>query len=294
MLAIDMSPCRGNPNPPIRGDVAGFSKASRKRMIRTCARLGSAIPIFVTLTYPKVWPSDPAQWKRDLDTWWKRVRRYNGNLSAIWRLEPQERGAPHYHLLIYQQDGKRPFLPHAWVSDSWAKITQGNPDSCSRVEALKSHRGGMFYAAKYCAKLGDNSTHEGWESVGKHWGKLSAKDLPFPAQYEMIMHSGLEQKAVMFSMRDAYKAAFISALAGKYQDAQTDLSAAEYIAEKDWEAMKEDNEFFGNTAAFFGSGEDFLDRLSAKTMELEIRMAALTGRGISTIRRKVDRELARL
>jgi hypothetical protein len=246
----------------------------------------------VTLTYPDLWSPDPVQWKSDLDAFLKRLLRLNPNFSAIWRLEPQERGAPHYHLLIYQKSGKRPFLPHEWVSKSWAKITNGNPESCSRVEALKSHRGGMFYAAKYCAKLGDGSLPDGWEHVGKHWGKFNADCLPFPPQYEMLMHSAMEQAAALFAMADAYKAAFINSVAKENEGPGIDASTAHHIAECEWKAMKEENEYLGNTTAFFGSAEQFFDRMSRKMMELEFRLSKLTGRRRDFAARMVDVALA--
>ena len=292
ILAVDLVPSKGNPNPSPRGEIKGFSKASRKRMIRECARLGSAIPIFVTLTYPKDYPSDPSQWKRDLDSWWKRAKRKDASLSAIWRLEPQERNAPHYHLLIYRKDGKRPFLPHQWVSASWAAVTNGNSDSCSRVEALKSHRGGMFYAAKYCAKLGDGSVPGGWEKVGKHWGKLNVSMLPFPPQHEMILHSQLEQSACLFAMSDAYKASLINSLTAQYEDDPKTQGHGVYLAEKDWEIMKKENEFLGNTGTFFGTAEDFISRMSLKMRELDFRIAEKTGKPLCAVRRDIDKRLA--
>lgn len=292
VLTVDVSPCRGNPDPPKRGEIAGFSKASRKRMIRDCARLGRAVPIFVTLTYGSEWPPDASQWKRDLDTWWKRCLRLQGDLSAIWRLEPQERGAPHFHLLIYQSTGKAPFLPHQWVADSWASVTSGDPSACSRVEALRSHRGGMFYAAKYCAKLGDGQVLEGWENVGKHWGKLNAKRLPFPPQHEMVLHSSMEQAAAIFTMSDSYKASFIARMAAEYEKAGEE-QGAHFLAEKEWHRLRSENQFFGNTGTFFGTAEDFLCKLSSKMLEIEFHLAQGTGKPASAIRRDVDKLLAK-
>jgi hypothetical protein len=292
VLAEDVSPCRGNPEPPIRGKVQGFSRASRKRMIRDCAKMGKAIPIFVTLTYPAEYPADPSQWKRDLDTWWKRVIRKNPEMSAFWRLEPQERFAPHYHLLIYQKSGKQPFLAKEWIAKSWAKITNGNPAACSRVESLRSHRGGMFYAAKYCAKLPDGEYPDEWGFAGKHWGKLNAKNLPWAKQFEMVLHSHMEQNATLFAMADAYKNAFITASAAKYVKTGMDGSEAYYVACGEWEQAKLENEHLGNTTTFFGTGEDFLSLLSGKLALMDEALAQVTGRSRVRTRLNVDKLLA--
>lgn len=292
VLAEDVSPCRGNPEPPIRGKVQGFSPASRKRMIRDCARMGQAIPIFVTLTYPEIWPSDPSVWKVHLDTFWKRVIRKNPQMGSFWRLEPQERFAPHYHLLIYQKNGRQPFLPKKWIADSWAEITNGNPSACSRVESLKSHRGGMFYAAKYCAKLPDGEYPEEWGFAGKHWGKLSKANLPWAKQYEMVLHSHMEQNAALFAMADAYKNAYITARTSKYIKDGLDHLTALHVAEIDWKQAKEENEHLGNTTTFFGTGEEFLARLSCKLSVMDDALSLATGKPLKRVRLEVDKFLA--
>jgi hypothetical protein len=99
-----------------RGCVSNFSGRSRKRMMETVAGLlTTALPLFVTLTYPESWPSEWNAWKFHLATFWKRVRRKWPNASALWKLEPQERGAPHFHLLIWGVE----FMPHEWLAQAW-------------------------------------------------------------------------------------------------------------------------------------------------------------------------------
>ena len=86
-----------------RGDISEYSAASKRRLRRSIW----AIPwptwvdcSFVTLTYPAVFP-DARKAKADLRTWFKRVeRRIDKKAWAIWALELQERGAPHFHLLV--------------------------------------------------------------------------------------------------------------------------------------------------------------------------------------------------
>jgi hypothetical protein len=75
----------------------------------------------VTLTYPRSWPRDPATWKKDLDTFGKRLRRRYPTLSAVWRMEFQGRGAPHFHLILFLPrplrppwSGLRRFVARSW------------------------------------------------------------------------------------------------------------------------------------------------------------------------------------
>ena len=85
-----------------RGVVCGLSRAARKRMLEAMARVNWAIALltggltFVTLTYHDRWPEDPrAQW-----TQVQRWARMMGFTWGLWRREFQQRGAPHWHLLI--------------------------------------------------------------------------------------------------------------------------------------------------------------------------------------------------
>lgn len=284
ILAEGISPVKGNPEPSVRGEVKGFSSASRKRMIQQCAKMGKAIPIFLTLTYGKNYPSDPAAWKKHLDNWGKRLIRHNSNLSAIWRLEPQKRGAPHYHLLIYQKDGKKPFIAKEWIAQSWHEVLGDYSDddhlkAGTRIESLRSSRGAAFYAAKYCAKLPDDDDFpEEWARAGRLWGSFNKKSLPTAPQHEMILHSPLEQKATLFVMKEAYKAAFIERAAVKYVKSGGDPDFSYEAAEKEWAEAVQDNEYLGNTTTLYGDAERFLKHVGNKIAFMEAVLANKDGK----------------
>jgi hypothetical protein len=170
------------PGGGVRG-VATFSPASRKRLLQLVASLDQDTrpPLFITLTYPEHWSSNPAHWHDDLEAFYKRLcRKYPMcNVAVLWRKEPQKRGAPHYHLLVFGI----PFIAYKWVGQVWAQITRGNAATCSRVERVRSWKGAMFYAAKYLGKnlaAVEFSTDEGevLDSVGRHWGVMGKKHLP--------------------------------------------------------------------------------------------------------------------
>lgn len=264
---------RGAP-PAKRGKIRGFSSSSRRRMISQCARLGKAVPIFITLTYPCEWVRDPKKWKRDLEVFWKSVLRKDGTLSAIWRLEPQERGAPHYHLLVYRADGRRPFLDAGWLAKTWNRVVEGDDAHLSagtRVEALRSHRGGAFYASKYCAKLDEGyDLGEEWELVGKHWGIMARANLPEAPQHEHVLHSELEQKAVLFTMKELFRESWLKKREARYER-EGDSVAAWKLAHDDWAEMVKANEHFGNTTRCFGTAEMFI----AKFREVVGTMVAM-------------------
>jgi len=96
--------------------------------------------------------------------------------------------------------------------------------------------------------------------------------------------------ACLFSMADAYKASFMASIVAKYEKAGEENG--HYLAGKEWEAMKRENEFFGNTGTFYGTGEEFLARLSAKMRDMERELAERTGKPAWAIRRDVDKFLA--
>ena len=84
-----------------RGIVRGFSHGSRSRLMKLFAaadidRLPA--PLFITLTYPDTWVADWRQWKANLRDFLDALESKLGQVSMIWKMELQERGAPHFHL----------------------------------------------------------------------------------------------------------------------------------------------------------------------------------------------------
>lgn len=160
------------PEPPERGDIDGFSPRSRQRLFRKLALVPrkQPLPIFVTLTYPGVF-ADPVQAKLDLHALVNRWKRRVPTASAIWKIEPQERGAPHFHLLVWGMQ-----IPKDQLAKDWAEICNTGDErhriAGTRVEAIKSWRGVQAYAAKY---LGKEVKTGKW---GRIWGVHNRKCFP--------------------------------------------------------------------------------------------------------------------
>lgn len=125
--------------------------------------------LFVTLTYPSAYPGTWAIWKRHLDSWLKRLRRRLPDSGAVWKLEPQKRGAPHFHLLLVGT----PFLARDWLSRSWYEVVKSRDvrhlAAGTQVQIAHSHRGVVAYAAKYVAKH-EKLPVEWQDGVGRWWG----------------------------------------------------------------------------------------------------------------------------
>jgi len=153
----------------IRGTVRGFSRQSRKRLIdliHQVDRKRTNVPLFCTLTYPREWPGDWREYKGHLHTWLKRLERRYPGVSCIWRLEYQQRGAPHYHLLVF---GVR-YLPQKWVSRTWFEVVGSGDDrhlaAGTEVATVRTWRGAAFYVSKYLGKVCQFGTVE----TGRMWG----------------------------------------------------------------------------------------------------------------------------
>ena len=171
----------------LRGRVSDFSHASRWRMIQRIGKLRTdQIPLFVTMTYPGEFDLDPREWKRDLDTFFKRLRRRFPQASAVWKLEPQQRGAPHYHLFIW---GVHEILLREWIAQAWYEVVNSGDHwhylKGTRVEAVRSWAGVRSYAAKYMGK--EQKRQEGWDFPGRWWGVFNAAKLPHAVIREFIL-----------------------------------------------------------------------------------------------------------
>ncbi len=116
-----------------RGIVRGWSARSKRRFRMRMASIAwrEGEYVFLTLTYPKEFPHDPLVWKRQLKTFMKAWARQYGQPRAVWVLEFQERGAPHFHIVFEAPPGVGRAiddqLPHVrrWFAGTWHRIVTG-------------------------------------------------------------------------------------------------------------------------------------------------------------------------
>ena len=131
----------------------------------------------------------------------------------LWKLEPQKRGAPHFHLLVYgipylawqivavrwveivnecklpknfpTEKGKLgAALFHEWIHSVENYAVANHLAAGVRVEAIRSKNGVMRYCSKnYMGK--ECAVPEGWENVGRFWGVVGRKNLPRSKVMEM-------------------------------------------------------------------------------------------------------------
>jgi hypothetical protein len=159
-----LSLAEGWPDRGSRREVAEWSRKSRARMTRRLADLDWApltasrrLPAMVTLTYPGEWevvcPDGPAVKAHLLALMKRWERAWSEPFVGAWKLEFQDRGAPHFHLYCCPPlDGRRagegrrrpsvgdglPFKP--WLSLVWADIV-AHPDPQQYVNHLAAGTG---------------------------------------------------------------------------------------------------------------------------------------------------------
>jgi hypothetical protein len=172
-----------------RGACKGFSDDSRRRLIQRMAKwnLNGLYCYFITLTYPGVYAEDWHIWKRDVEAFFKRIKRkYDAAVGCCWRVEFQRRGAPHFHLILAcDKPCKNMVVFRAEIARMWPEIvregycTSGGEMASygphferhmhagTGIEEVQGRKQLMAYVSKYLAKTEQANMPEEW---GRSWG----------------------------------------------------------------------------------------------------------------------------
>lgn len=189
-----------------------FDGKARKRMINALNEW--RIPMdtkayFVTLTYPDMWPSDWQSWKADLERFRRVLLDKWPACEGFWKLELQQRGAPHFHLVMT--------LPkfivtnrslYRWVRVQWARIAhkydQHEGKYATRVDVMEQQSAIYKYISKYVSKSGarpvdndgvilqDADAHRDG-TQGRHWGKIGKPSREKYIEIDMLSISAIDQ-----------------------------------------------------------------------------------------------------
>ena len=186
----------------VRDKVKGFSRASRRNLLRCLASINrdafrsfKGRLFFVTLTYPAEFPEDPEVCKMHLKAFRKRLQREYGAYAAFWRLGIQRRGAWHFHLLLFAGPSVgrvkelRTFVSSCWY-EICGEVSEGHLRAGTRVEAVKKWRQATSYAELYMAK---EEVFPKRLETGRIWGIWNEELLP------------VRWETVEVSLREAYK-----------------------------------------------------------------------------------------
>lgn len=116
-----------------RGEISGLSDESRHRLMQYLMRIDlrkvsaavknpkTARAFFVTLTYPSQYP-DCDEAKRQLNTFRMRLDYHYPFVWALWIQEFQQRGAPHFHLVVVLKQSASVAAFRRWLADAWYSV----------------------------------------------------------------------------------------------------------------------------------------------------------------------------
>ena len=161
-----------------------FSRRSRRRLLELFARLRWSLyegAWFVTLTWHHALCDDPRRAQEVLNQFLTEFRRDLPGFDYVWRMEPQKRGVPHFHLMLlprrFEQTVPKETV-RQWCRDAWHRIADPTSDHHKRhgvlVDYEPNYRRASAYLSKYTAKETDESF---WGYPGRRWGASRGLDV---------------------------------------------------------------------------------------------------------------------
>lgn len=180
-------PARGKSK---RGEISEFSAKSAIRLGRQLAMVQKCYDAdFVTITYPGEWFPDA----EDKDIYWAHFKAFRmrflrafPNAAAFWKMEFQQRGAVHFHLIVLGDTGLHYDERRRWLRENWCGIVEkahvlsdDARDDFRHVtghqkswEPLRCAHAKRLYMRKYGCKR-DQTLHG--KKVGRYWGHINRK-----------------------------------------------------------------------------------------------------------------------
>ena len=168
---------RVGPSPKItdsmgKEPIREFSYKSRKNLMFVASNTEVIFKVVLTLTFPTWFPTNGKIIKKMLRKFLNHLLKHFDGLEYLWFCEFQERGAPHFHVLLSCKEYSVEFAH--WVAFEWFMIV-GSRDwehlkTGTRTEKIREQEGGKRYAVKYGAKMKQKEVPEGFENVGRFWG----------------------------------------------------------------------------------------------------------------------------
>lgn len=170
--------------PAKRGRITDFSEKSRRKMLDTLSKVDhdqlAPYAYFATFTWPCTFPKDRRIWAACKRAFLKRLRREYSIQAVVWKLEPQQRLAPHYHLLIFSHDE----IDNEWIAHAWHDVVGtedhnhllwhlgelADPDNKPCTSRVNSFDGVKHYVSEYCGKKINGGDLPPWWHGGRWWG----------------------------------------------------------------------------------------------------------------------------
>lgn len=176
----------GNPNPPKRSNIGGWSNAAARRNVRFLYSVRekdlNGLGFAVTLTLRDC-PQSHVEWEKLRRRYIQRLRRM-GMIRLHWVTEWQRRGVPHLHFAVWFPEPE-PGWEYAEVfqslTDHWLNAgaaDYGAGDRGQFVTRINDAIGWFQYVAKHAARgaqhyqRSDDAVPKHWEKTGRMWGRV--------------------------------------------------------------------------------------------------------------------------
>ncbi len=150
-----------------RGEIIEYSSSSQRRFEMVARNVCDKLGVFITLTYPMSYPMNGTLVKSHLHLFLIYLQRKG--YQYLWTLEFQERGAPHFHVLVDKH------IPHQWVAKTWYEIVGSKDEkhlkAGTKVEAVRDRSRMGWYITSYMKKWQQKIVPEEYRKVGRFWGR---------------------------------------------------------------------------------------------------------------------------
>lgn len=152
---------------PNKKEISAFTRQSVKRLRLALEYAIGDMVAFLTLTYPKAYPTNGRAIKAHLKTFLHRLQR-RGVLHYLWVEEFQTRGAPHFHVLVDKAIDRKE------LSKMWFEIVKSGDEkhlkSGTSIEEIRDKSKMSLYMCGYLSKNAQKAVPDGFEKAGRFWG----------------------------------------------------------------------------------------------------------------------------
>jgi hypothetical protein len=209
---------------PLRGEVKGFSAASRLRLFKKINRLDFERVgrcTFCTFTWrddldfplPEVITIARSHCQRSIE------RMANTKLCGVWRVEWKTRktgirtgqAMPHVHVIYFGV----PWLDRKKVSQAWGQAIGTTKGVSVKLEEIGNMRKCLYYVSKYIAKLDELDRRDSLGNLdiasyltsylpGRKWGMYRPELFPAAEKFEMRVEPGPLADKLRAIARSAY------------------------------------------------------------------------------------------
>ena len=168
--------------PPLLGrkekPIVKLSTKSLSRLAFTVLNAEKEFLTMQTLTYPEIFPADGKEVKKHLNALLTYQGRHIGEMSYLWFLEFQKRGAPHIHIMTtYPKPTEKQRKQFAniwagiiaWVIEDQQKVYKVHSHE-KAWEEIRSKHGAAGYVLKYALKTSQKTVPKAYSNVGRFWG----------------------------------------------------------------------------------------------------------------------------